>query len=73
MFGMDFGLLLGGAILTEYTFGLPGIGRLTVSAAGSLDVPTVNGLVLFAGALIVIFNLGVDLLYSVFDPRIRLA
>jgi peptide/nickel transport system permease protein len=73
MFGMDFGLLLGGAILTEYTFGLPGIGRLTVSASGSLDVPTVNGLVLFAGALIVIFNLGVDLLYSVFDPRIRLA
>jgi peptide/nickel transport system permease protein len=72
MFGMDIGILLGGAILTEFTFGLPGVGELVVTSAGSLDVPLVAGVVLFGALAIVMFNLAVDLLYAVLDPRIRL-
>ncbi len=72
MFGMDIGILLGGAILTEFTFGLPGVGQLVVTSAESLDVPLVAGVVLFGALAIVMFNLAVDLLYAVLDPRIRL-
>jgi peptide/nickel transport system permease protein len=73
IFGLDLGTLLGGAILTEYTFGIPGIGRLTVEAARSFDIPLIAGVVLFAALLIVLANIVVDLLYAVIDPRIRLA
>jgi peptide/nickel transport system permease protein len=73
IFGLDLGTLLGGAILTEYTFGIPGIGRLTVEAARSFDIPLIAGVVLFAALAIVIANIIVDLLYAVIDPRIRLA
>jgi len=73
IFGLDLGTLLGGAILTEYTFGIPGIGRLTVESARSFDIPLIAGVVLFAAMLIVIANIVVDLLYAVIDPRIRLA
>ncbi len=73
IFGLDLGTLLGGAILTEYTFGIPGIGRLTVEAARSFDIPLIAGVVLFAAIAIVIANIVVDLLYAVIDPRIRLA
>jgi peptide/nickel transport system permease protein len=73
IFGLDLGLLLGGAILTEATFGLRGVGQLSVDAAGSLDVPLTSGVVLFAAVLIVIANIVVDLLYAVIDPRIRLS
>ena len=72
MFGLDLGTLLGGAILTEYTFGLPGLGRLATTAAQSLDVPLTTGVVLFAATCVVVFNILVDLLYAVVDPRIRL-
>ncbi len=73
IFGLDLGTLLGGAILTEYTFGIPGIGRLTVEAARSFDIPLIAGVVLFSAMAIVIANIVVDLLYAVIDPRIRLA
>jgi peptide/nickel transport system permease protein len=73
IFGLDLGTLLGGAILTEYTFGIPGIGRLTVEAARSFDIPLISGVVLFAALAIVLANIIVDLLYAVIDPRIRLA
>jgi ABC-type dipeptide/oligopeptide/nickel transport system permease component len=73
IFGLDLGLLLGGAVLTEYTFGIPGIGRLTVESARSFDIPLISGVVLFAAFIIVIANILVDLLYAVIDPRIRLA
>jgi peptide/nickel transport system permease protein len=73
IFGLDLGTLLGGAILTEYTFGIPGIGRLTVEAARSFDIPLISGVVLFAALAIVMANIIVDLLYAVIDPRIRLA
>jgi peptide/nickel transport system permease protein len=73
MVGLDLGILLGGAILTESTFGLPGLGQVTITAAQQLDVPLTTGVVLFAAACIVLFNIVVDLLYAVLDPRIRLA
>lgn len=73
IFGLDMGILLGGAILTEATFGLQGIGTLSVDAATSLDVPLVSGTVLFAAVMIVVANILVDLAYAFIDPRIRLS
>jgi peptide/nickel transport system permease protein len=73
LFGLDVGLLFGGAILTEATFGLQGIGSLSVDAANALDVPTTAGVVLFAAVCIVFANIVVDLLLAVVDPRIRLS
>ncbi len=72
MTGLDFGTLLGGAVLTETTFGLPGLGRQAIIAVGNLDVPMTSGIVLFAGAAIILANIVVDLLYATLDPRIRL-
>jgi len=72
IFGLDLGILLGGAILTEATFGLRGVGQLSVEAASALDVPLTSGVVLFAAVIIVFANIVVDLLYAVIDPRIRL-
>jgi peptide/nickel transport system permease protein len=73
MFGLDLGGLLGGAVLTEATFGIQGIGSLSITAALSQDIPLVSGIVLFAAALIVLANIFVDLFYAVIDPRIRLS
>jgi peptide/nickel transport system permease protein len=73
MLGMDIGLAMGGAIFTESVFGLPGIGRTAVVALEGFDLPTVQGIVVFATVAIIVFNLGVDLLYAAIDPRIRLA
>jgi peptide/nickel transport system permease protein len=73
IFGMDLGLLLGGAIITENVFGLYGIGQFTVLAIGSQDLPEIMGVVLVATFFIVIANLLVDVLYAVIDPRVRLA
>jgi peptide/nickel transport system permease protein len=73
IFGLDLGILLGGAILTEATFGLNGVGRLSVEGATSLDVPLTTGVVLFAAMVIVVANIVVDLLYALIDPRIRLS
>jgi peptide/nickel transport system permease protein len=73
MFGLDIGILLGGAVLTEGTFGLSGLGKVAVDGATSLDVPLVAGVVMFAGLAIVVANILVDLVYAVIDPRIRLA
>ena len=71
IFGLDVGLLLGGAVLTEKTFSLPGLGKYAVDAIVANDLPKVMGVVLFAAAFIVIANLIVDLLYAVIDPRVR--
>ena len=73
MLGMDIAIGLGGAIFTETIFGLPGLGRLAVQSTLNFDLPTVQGVVVFATFCIVFFNLAVDLLYAVIDPRIRLA
>ncbi len=73
MLGMDIGIALGGAIFTEYIFGLPGLGRLAVTSLQNFDLPTIEGVVVFATLCIIILNLLVDVLYAFIDPRIRLA
>jgi peptide/nickel transport system permease protein len=71
MFGMDLGYLLGGAVLTETVFGLPGIGGLAWRAIQQRDLPMVLGAVTFAAVFIIVANLVVDLCYAVLDPRVR--
>jgi len=69
--GLDIGILLGGAILTESVFNIPGIGRLAYDAIVRGDLPIVQGTVLFGAFFIVIMNLVVDILYAFLDPRVR--
>ncbi len=71
IFGMDLGLLLGGALLTEYTFSLHGLGLFTIEAVQNQDFPEIMGVVMLASFFIVIANLVVDVLYAVLDPRVR--
>ena len=71
IFGLDLGLLLGGAVLTESTFSLHGLGQFTVHAIQNNDLPEILGVVMLAAFFIVIANLIVDLLYAVIDPRVR--
>lgn len=71
IFGMDLGLLLGGAILTEATFSLHGLGLFTIEAIQNQDFPEIMGVVMLASFLIVIANLIVDVLYAYIDPRVR--
>jgi len=71
--GLDLAGLLGGAIITEQVFALPGMGRLSVDAVLTSDLPVVTGTVLVAAFFIIVMNLIVDLLYAVIDPRVRLA
>jgi peptide/nickel transport system permease protein len=72
IFGLDLGLLLGGAILTETTFSLPGLGQFTILAIQNQDLPEIMGVVMIAAFFIVIANLVVDILYAFVDPRVRL-
>ena len=69
--GLQFGALLGGAILTETTFAWPGMGRLLVSAIGARDYPVIQGIVFTFALLFAAVNLVVDLLYAYVDPRIH--
>jgi peptide/nickel transport system permease protein len=71
MFGMDLGYLMGGAVLTETVFGLPGIGGLAWRGIQQRDLPMVMGAVVFAAVFIILANLVVDLFYAVLDPRVR--
>ncbi|MCA6094185.1 ABC transporter permease [Streptomyces sp. SCA3-4] len=71
--GMDLGALVGGAILTETTFNLPGLGQAAVKAIGDRDLPLILGVTLIAATAVVVANLVVDLLYAVIDPRVRLS
>jgi peptide/nickel transport system permease protein len=72
MLGMDIGLALGGAVFTETVYSLPGLGRTAVAGLFNNDIPTVEGVIVFATLAIIVFNLFVDLLYAWIDPRIRL-
>jgi peptide/nickel transport system permease protein len=72
VFGIDLGALLGGAIITETVFSMPGVGALLIGAVHQLDLPLLLGCTLFAAFMIVIANFLVDLLYGVLDPRARL-
>ena len=68
--GLQIGALLGGAVLTETVFALPGIGRLIVDSIFARDFPVVQGVVLFLGVLRIVCNLGVDIVTGRLDPRI---
>jgi peptide/nickel transport system permease protein len=68
---MDFAFMLGGAIITEKIFSIPGIGRLAIRAVVDVDLPLIVGTTLIAAFIIVVMNLIVDVLYAVIDPRVR--
>jgi ABC-type dipeptide/oligopeptide/nickel transport system permease component len=70
--GLQFGALLGGAVITESIFAWPGVGRLTIQAIQTKDLPLVQACVLLLAMLFVLANLVVDVLYAYLDPRIRL-
>jgi len=69
--GIGIALLIGGAIVTETVFAIPGIGRLTVDAILRRDYPIIQGVILMFSAAYVLINLAIDLSYMLFDPRIR--
>jgi len=69
--GIGVALLIGGAVITESVFAIPGLGRLTVDAILRRDYPVIQGVVLLFSFVYVLVNLAVDLLYTLFDPRIR--
>jgi len=69
--GLDIGLLLGGAVLTEAVFGIPGIGRLSYDAIVHADFPVIQGTVLVAALFVIVANLVVDIAYAYLDPRVR--
>ena len=69
--GLQLGSLLGGAVLTETIFAWPGMGRLAVGAIAQRDIPLIQGIVLVIALIFALVNLGVDVLYTVIDPRVR--
>ena len=69
--GIGFALLIGGAVVTESVFALPGLGRLTVDAIIRRDYPVIQGVILLVSGVYVMINLVIDVLYVVLDPRIR--
>jgi peptide/nickel transport system permease protein len=71
IFGMDLGLLLGGAVITEQVFSLPGVGQYAVLAITANDLPEIMAVTLLAAFFIVVCNLLVDVLYAAVDPRVR--
>jgi peptide/nickel transport system permease protein len=71
LLGLDIGVLLGGSILTESVFNIPGIGRYAFDAITSRDLPAIQGTVLFAAFFIIVANLVVDIVYAFLDPRVR--
>lgn len=70
--GLDFGNLLGGAVIVETVFGYPGVGLLGVQAVVGKDIPLIQAVVVVVAAVLVLLNLGIDMLYVVLDPRIRI-
>lgn len=71
--GLTFAILLGGAVITEQVFNIPGVGRLLVQAVARRDYPIVQGVVLVVAGLYVVINLLVDILYAFLDPRLRMS
>ena len=71
IFGLDFGLLLGGAVLTERVFNLPGIGQYAYQAIENNDLPQILAVTMVAAFFVVFANLVVDIVYAVVDPRVR--
>jgi peptide/nickel transport system permease protein len=73
LFGLQLGFLLGGTVVLESIFALPGLGTLLLTAVLTKDYTEVQGLVLFFAVVIIVINLAVDLSYALFDPRVRYA
>jgi peptide/nickel transport system permease protein len=71
MYGLDLGVLLGGAIITERIFNIPGIGSYAVDAILSNNLPIILGTTVFAAAFVIIANLLVDIAYAALDPRVK--
>jgi peptide/nickel transport system permease protein len=69
--GLDLGGVLGGVIVAERVFGLPGLGMATAQAIADNDLPMIQGVVLFAAVFVIVANLLVDLAYAALDPRVR--
>ena len=69
--GIDIGVLLGGAVVTENVFGLPGLGQLAVQSVTQQDLPVIIGIVMLAATFVVFANFAVDMFYVVLDPRVR--
>jgi len=69
--GIGVALLIGGAVVTESVFAIPGLGRLTIDAIVRRDYPVIQGIVLMFSFVYVLVNLAVDLVYTLLDPRIR--
>ena len=72
MIGMDLGYFLGGVLIVESIFGIPGIGQLAFRSISTLDVPIITGTVLVASVFMVLMNFFVDILYTFIDPRVKL-
>ena len=70
--GLQFGALVGGSVVVETVFAWPGVGWLMIQAIESRDLPVIRAAVMVLAVLIVTINLGVDVLYTLLDPRIRL-
>jgi peptide/nickel transport system permease protein len=70
--GVDLGALLGGAIVTEVVFGLPGLGREAVQAISTQDLPVIMGITILSAVLVLVANLAVDVAHALLDPRVRL-
>jgi ABC-type dipeptide/oligopeptide/nickel transport system permease component len=73
LIGLEFGALLGGAVITETIFAWPGVGRMTIQAIQGRDIPLVQASVIVLATFFVLINLIVDIIYTVLDPRIRLS
>ncbi len=71
MFGIDFGTLLGGAIITEQVFDIPGLGNYAIQAVNSQDLPIILAVTVFAALFISVLSLTVDIVYAYLDPRVR--
>jgi peptide/nickel transport system permease protein len=71
-FGIDLGQLIGGVVVIETVFSLPGLGQTAITAINQQDLPVIIGIVLFASAAVVVANILVDIAYAVLDPRVRL-
>lgn len=69
--GIAFGRLMGGAVMTESVFSIPGLGKLMVDSIRDGNTPMVQGIVLYLASVLVVLNMVIDILYSVIDPRIR--
>lgn len=72
IFGMDIAALLGGSVLIEQVFGMPGLGTLYLQSIAAVDIPTVMGITLLVAFFVIVANIVVDLMYAVVDPKVRL-